>query len=117
MSVSLRTHRALVFEYHDGGSQGSVDSTYLVVDSGDADQRWWCSRIETGGRETTVGMQADHRYDAVFGFSAECPIEADGAIVCDGVSYAVRGNVRRDYGRDEIQVFAERDEDLALAAP
>jgi hypothetical protein len=117
MSVSLRTHRALVFEYHDAGSEGSVDSTYLVVDSGDADQMWWCSRIETGGGETTVGMQADHRYDAVFGFSAECPIEADGAIRCDGASYAVRGHVRRDYGRDEIQVFAERDEDLALAPP
>ena len=114
MSISLRKFRALVLAYADAGSDGVPDSTYTVVDSGDEDQLWWCSRIAPSGREVTTGMQPDHRIDAVFGFAAECPIAADGALVCDGESYQVRAVLTRDYGRDEVQVYAERVVELAL---
>jgi len=115
MSVSLRSHRALVLEYHDAGTDGEVDSTYLVKTSGDADDMWWCSRIAPSGREVTTGMQPDHRVDAVFGFAAEVPVAFDDAIRCDGESYLVRAVLTRDYGRDEVQVYAERVAELALS--
>jgi hypothetical protein len=115
MSLSLRKFRALVLEYHDAGSAGNVDSTYLVKASSDTDQMWWCSRIAPTGREVTTGMQPDHRVDAVFGFAAACPVVVDDALLCDGASYAVRAVLERDYGRDELQVYAERVAELALS--
>ena len=115
MSVSLRKFRALVLEYHDAGSEGDVDATYLVKASSAADQSWWCSRMAPSGREVTTGMQPDHRVDAVFGFAAEVPIAVDDAIVCDGDSFVVRALLSRDYGRDEVQVYAERTAELTLS--
>jgi len=115
VSISQRKFRALVFEYHDAGTQGQVDSTYLVKTSGDADDAWWCSRNAPTGREVTTGMQPDHRVDAVFGFAAEVPVTVDDAILCDGASYQVRVVLQRDYGRDELQVLAERVAELALS--
>jgi hypothetical protein len=117
VSISQRKFRALVFEYHDAGSEGQVDSTYLVRDSGEDDQMWHCSRIPPSGREVTIGMKAAHRVDAVFGFAAHVPITVDDAILCDGASYLVRAVLERDYGRDEVQVYAERDMELALSTP
>jgi hypothetical protein len=108
MSISHRKFRALVLEYHDAGTAGQVDSTYLAKSSGDADDMWWCSRIPATGREVTTGMQPDHRVDAVFGFAAACPVAFDDALHCDGQSYSVRAVLERDYGRDEVQVYAER---------
>jgi hypothetical protein len=117
MSISLRRFRATVFEYHDAGTEGQVDSTYLVKSSGADDDQWWCSRITPTGREVTTGMQADHRVDAVFGFDAAAAITTDDAILCDGASYLVRAVLPRDYGRDELQVYAERVVELALSTP
>jgi hypothetical protein len=114
MSVSLRRFRALVFEYHDAGTAGEVDSTYLIKTSGDADDMWWCSRMPASGREVTVGMQPDHHVDAVFGFAAHVPIDKDDVIRCDGQSFSVRAVLDRDYGRDEVQVYAERKVELVL---
>jgi hypothetical protein len=115
VSVSLRRFRALVLEYHDAGSAGSVDSTYLVKSSGASDDMWWCARLNVTGREVTTGMQPDHRVDAVFGFAAEVPVAVDDAILCDGESYLVRAVLKRDYGRDELQVYAERVAELILS--
>jgi hypothetical protein len=67
------------------------------------------------GHETTIGMKADHRVDAVFGFAVECPIEVNDAIVADGNAYLVRSVLPRDYGTDETQVLAERVVNLNLA--
>jgi len=115
MSISLRRFRALVLEYHDAGTAGAVDSTYLVKSSGDADDMWWCARLNVSGREVTTGMQPDHRVDAVFGFAAEVPVAVDDAIICDGQSYLVRAVLERDYGTDEYQVYAERVAELVLS--
>jgi hypothetical protein len=115
MSVSLRKFRALVLEYRDAGTGGNVDATYLAKDSGDADKSWWCSRIPPTGREVTTGMRPEHRVDAVFGFAAAVPVTSDDAIICDGASYLVRAVLERDYGRDELQVYAERTVELALS--
>ena len=117
MSVSLRKFRCLLFEYHDAGTAGAVDSTYLVKTSGDADSMWWCSRIPPSGREVTIGMQPDHHIDAVFGFAAHVPVANDDAILCDGASYAVRSVLKRDYGRDEVQVACEQVAELVLTPP
>ena len=115
MSVSLRKFRAFVGEYHEAGSQGAVDSTYLVKASSAADGMWWCSRIPPSGREVTTGMQPDHRVDAVFVFSKQAPLAVDDAILCDGASYVVRAVLVRDYGHDEMEVYAERIAELALS--
>jgi hypothetical protein len=115
MSVSLRKFRALVYEYHDAGSEGVVDSTYLVRSSGDDDDAWWSSIAAPSGHETTIGMKADHRVDAVLGFAAECPIEVDDAVVVEGASYLVRAVLPRNYGTNEVQVYAERNVNLNLA--
>jgi hypothetical protein len=114
MAISLRSHRALILDYVDAGSEGNIDSTYLVKSSGAADDMWWCSRIAPSGHEVTTGMQPDHRVDAVFCFSAHAPLAVDDAIHCDGASYAVRAILTRDYGHDELQVYAERIAELAL---
>lgn len=120
MPISLRTHRAKLFEYHDGGTEGSVDSTYLVIASSAADERWWCSKLDTSGHEVTTGMQPDHRVNAVFVFSKHAPLESpDGfnvGIDCDGASYLIRSIMPRDYGHDEVQVEAERIAEMELTA-
>jgi hypothetical protein len=51
----------------------------------------------------------------VFGFAAAVPVTSDDAIICDGASYLVRAVLERDYGRDELQVYAERTVELALS--
>lgn len=121
MPISLRTHRAKLFEYHDAGVEGSVDSTYLVIASSAADERWWCSKVDTSGREVTTGMQPDHRIDAVFVFSAYAPVidpgGSDIAIECDGASYLIRAVLPRDYGHDAVEVHAERIAEMELAPP
>ena len=118
MPISQRKFLAFVGEYHDAGSQGQVDSTYLIKSSGDAtvENMWWCAKSTPSGREATVGMKAEHRVDAVFEFSAECPVDFDDAILCDGESYWVRAVLGRDYGQDAVQVLAERDPDLTLTS-
>lgn len=116
MPVSLRTHRAKLFEYHDAGSDGSVDSTYLVIASAAFDEMWWCSKQNPSGREVTIGMQPDHHVDAVFVFSRYAPVMNDGAILCDGESFAIRAALPRDYGHDEIEVYAERKAELVLSS-
>ena len=40
MSISKRKHRALILEYRDAGTQGNVDSTYLVKASAASDEMW-----------------------------------------------------------------------------
>jgi hypothetical protein len=117
MSISLRSHRALVYEYHDAGTEGEMDSTYLVRSSGDDDDAWWCSVAVPTGHEVTVGMKADHRVDSVLGFAAECPIDVHDAVVVDGASYLVRAVLPRNYGTNEVQVFAERNVNLNLTTP
>lgn len=116
MAISLRKFRALVLEYHDAGSEGEVDSTYLVKMPTDGGLMWWCSFNETSGREVTTGMQPDHRVSAVFCFSKECPIAFDDAILCDGRSYRVTSAMPRQYGTDEIQVDADRVTELELTS-
>jgi hypothetical protein len=113
LAISLRTRRALVLEYHDAGTAGAVDSTYLVRASSAADEMWWCSKNDVSGREITTGMQSDHRVDAVFVFAAECPVAVDDAIVCDG-SYKVHAIMARQYGHAELEVLAERVAELSL---
>ena len=108
MSISHRKHRALILEYHDAGTVGNVDSTYLVKASTASDQMWWCARGVNGGHEVTTGMQPDHRTAVVFVFSAHAPVAVDDAIRCDGASYVVRFVGPRDYGHDEVQVDTER---------
>lgn len=116
MSVSLRSRRAKLFDFVDAGTEGEVDSAYALVTSGDADDMWWCSKAQPTGREVTTGMQAEHRVDAVFGFHAEAPVTINGAIHCEGESFLVRAILPRDYGTDEIQVFAERQVGQTLTA-
>jgi hypothetical protein len=38
----------------------------------------------------------------------------DDAIKCDGDSFVVRAVLKRDYGRDEVQVYAERTVEQTL---
>lgn len=108
MSISHRKFRATIFDYEDAGTNGELDSTYELVTSGDGDDAWWASRGQPTGRETTIGMKADHRVDAELGFSAVVPVTEDGAVVVDGVEYLVRAILARDNGRDEVQVLVER---------
>jgi hypothetical protein len=108
MSISLRNRRALIGTYRDGGSAGLQLDQYLRVSSGDADHMWWCSRAQPTGREVTTGMKAEHRLDTVIGFAGSVTVTENGALQIDGVDYLVRAVLERDYGRDEIQVFAER---------
>lgn len=115
MAISLRTHRAKLFEYHDAGSEGAIDSTYLVIASSASDERWWCSRIAPTGREVTTGMQPDHRVDAVFVFDKRSPVAVDNAIECDDESFLIRAVLTRDYGHHEVEVHAERVAELALS--
>lgn len=114
MSISLRTHRALILDYVDAGSEGNVDSTYLVKASTASDDMWWCTRGITGGHEVTTGMQPDHRTTVTFVFSAHAPVAVDDAIHCDGESFAVRFIGPRDYGHDEVEVQCERIVEQAL---
>jgi hypothetical protein len=117
VSASLRKFLASVYTYSDAGSGGLMASRYVKSASSDAHGEWWCSRAVPTGKEVTVGMKADHRIDAVFGFAAQAPVSEHGAIVCDGVQYLIRAVLDRDYGRDEVQVYAERAvESLTLAA-
>lgn len=108
MALSQRKFRATLYDYVDAGTGGEVDSTYELVTSGDDDDAWWASKANPTGRETTLGMQAEQRFDAVLGFAAEAPVTEDGAVVIESVEYLVRAILPRDYGRDDIQVLAER---------
>lgn len=116
MSISLRKHRARLFDYIDAGSQGDVDSAYALNASDADDDAWWCSRALPTGRESTLGMKAEHRVDAVFAFDAHAPISVNSAIDCEGESFVVRAVLTRDFGTDEIQVLAERMVGLTLTA-
>lgn len=116
MSISLRTRRALVMAHVDAGTAGEVDTAYQVVTSGDADQAWWCSVSVPTGREVTTGMQPDHRVDAVIGFAEACPVAEDYALLIGADAYVVRAVLPRDYGRDEVQVLAERQMELTLSS-
>jgi hypothetical protein len=116
VSVGLRKFRALVFEYIDAGSAGNPDSAYQIVDSGDADKAWWCSRALPSGHEVTTGMRPEHRLDAVFGFAAEVPVDVSHAIMIGDEAFIVRAVLTRDYGHDEVQVLAERQVELTLTA-
>lgn len=111
MSISQRTFRAAVYAMTDGGSGGVVTSTYTRANSTDADRLWWCSRSVPTGREVAVGMRPEHRIDAVFGFAAAVTLTNDGLLVCDGSQYLIRAILDRDYGRDEVQVLAEKSLD------
>lgn len=116
MSVSHRNRRTLVLEYVDAGSEGSVDSAYQAIDSGDSDKRWWCAFMTPTGREVTTGMQPDHRVDAVLVFAGEVPVHVDHALLLDdGEGYLVRAVLPRAYGRDETLVYAERTAELTLS--
>jgi hypothetical protein len=116
MSASLRRQRALVYSYADAGTAGETDPVYLLESSGAADDAWWCSIAAPSGKEVTPAMKADHRVDAVFGFSAAVSIDEHSAIDCNGKSYLVRAVLARDYGRDDQQVLAEHDPALRLTA-
>lgn len=108
MALSQRKFRAKLYDYVDAGTLGEVASTYELVTSGDSDDAWWASKANPTGRETTLGMQAEHSFDAVLGFAAEAPVTEDGAVVIEDVEYLVRAILPRDYGRDDVQVLAER---------
>jgi hypothetical protein len=108
MALSQRKFRAQVGTYRDAGTAGEVTANYVRQTSGDADHLWWCSKAIPTGEEVTTGMKAEHRLDAVIGFAAVAPVTEDGAIRIDSVDYLVRAILKRDYGRDEIQVLAER---------
>ena len=107
MPVSLRKFRAIVATYTDTGSDGVVSSTYTKSASSDSDGLWWCAKGVPSGRETTTGMKADERIDAVLEFSAQAPVQRDCLVEIDSQQYMVRSVLRRDYGRDELQVLAE----------
>lgn len=119
MSASLRKLRALVYEYENAGSAGEVDSTYQLTTSPASDNGWWCARAMPTGREVTTGMKPEHRVDAVFNFAANVPVDIHSAIVLNNgtdqeEAYMVRAVLVRDYGRDEVQVLAERIAELIL---
>jgi hypothetical protein len=108
VSASLRKFRAFVYDYDDTGTAGEMASTYQLHASSAADGAWWCSKAQPTGREVTTGMRPEHRVDAVLGFSAYAPVTENGAVVVDSVQYLVRAILARDYGRDEVQVYAEK---------
>jgi hypothetical protein len=117
VSASLRKFLASVYTYSDAGSGGLMSSRYVKSASSDAHGDWWCARAQPSARELTIAAAAGHRLDAVFNFAAHAPVSENGAIVCDSVQYLVRAVMERDYGRDEVQVLAERAvESLTLAA-
>lgn len=111
MSASLRKHRASVFTYSDTGADGLMVSTYTKVASTDTDGDWWCARMTPTGRESTLVRKAEHTVDALFSFSAYAPVSEDGLLIVDGVQYLIRAILVRDYGRDDVQVLAERSDD------
>jgi hypothetical protein len=108
VSASLRRFRAQIGTYRDAGTQGDVVAQYLRVSSGETDHLWNCSLAQPTGREVTTGMKAEARVDAVIGFLGEVTVTESGAIRIDGVDYLVRAVLDRPYGRDEIEVYAER---------
>lgn len=119
MSISLRRHRAAVFAFQDLGSAGESDMAYLIIPSSAPDQQWWCARTLPHGDERTVGAAPEHRVDAVLELSAACPLDLNSAIVlflgtAAEETYMVRAILRRDYGRDTIEVQAERVWERAL---
>lgn len=116
MSASLRKFRALIYDYSDTGTGGEMVATYSLISSGESDDAWWCARANPTGHEVTTGMQPQHRLDAILNFSAYAPIEVDSAVVVDEVEYLVRAILARDYGRDELQVYAERQQDVEDAS-
>ena len=108
MSASLRRFRAGLYVYSDAGASGVMDSTYTKSASMDTDGDWWCAKAQPSGRESTLVRAPEHRVDAVFSFAAEAPVDQDMLLVVDGVQYLVRAVLSRDYGRDEVQVLAEK---------
>lgn len=114
MSASHRKFRALIYAYVDEGTAGEMASAYLLQSSGQADEAWWCSRGMPTGLEVTTAMAPEHRVDAVLGFSAYAPVDDHSAVIVDGVSYLVRAILARDYGRDDLQVLAERAQETLV---
>lgn len=53
-------------------------------------------------------MKADERIDAVLEFSVEAPVNRDCLVQINSEQFWVRSVLSRDYGRDELQVLAER---------
>lgn len=119
MSASLRKSRAKVYAYGEVGTAGVIDSVYYLVPSSAADASWWTARMTPTGRELTTGMKPEHRIDAVFSFDARVDVRVDSAVVLQDLAateeaYIVRAVLPRDYGRNEVQVYAERVVDLIL---
>lgn len=111
MSASLRKHRISVYLYSDAGSGGVMTATYTRTAPATGGPEWWASRAVPTGREATLVAHADHRADAVFGFAAECPV-TENSLLYDGTTrWLVRAVLPRDYGRDEVQVLADRTND------
>ena len=108
MSISQRKFRAKLYDYFDAGTGGDVNSTYELHTSGAADDSYWASVSQPDGNETTIGMKAEHRVDAILGFAAHAPVTENGAVVVDSVEYLVRAILAKQYGTDELQVEAER---------
>jgi hypothetical protein len=108
MSISLRKFRVLLYNFRDAGSGGLASEQYVRQSSGAGDHSWWASKSNPTGEEVTTGMKADHRVDAVFGFAGTVLVTENSALVCDSVEYLVRAVLPRDYGRDELLVYAER---------
>jgi hypothetical protein len=107
MSISLRRFRALVFEYHDGGAGGIAKHRYLVKDSGDDDQSWWCAVGTPSGREISNAAQPEHRIDGVFEFDASVAIVRDDALTVNGRSYKVKAVIPFAHDPHVIQVLGE----------
>jgi hypothetical protein len=119
MSISDRRLRATLFTTVDIGTQGETDQVYLIVPSAASDQAWWATRAIPRGDESTVGVRPEHRVDAVIELSAAVPIDSNSAIIIErgttrAETYMVRSILRRDYGRDVLQVLAERVADRVL---
>lgn len=112
MSASLRKFRALIGHYVDVSVEPGIEvAEYAVDPSPDVDGMWWCSVSQPTGREVTVGMRPEHRIDVILGFAAHAPVEVPGASRVAGVLYLHRAILNRDYGRDEVQVYAEKSLD------
>jgi len=106
VSISHRNRRVLVCAQTDEGSEGSIDETYRPVASAASDGAWWAARGVPSGREITLGAQAEHQADAVFGFDAHAPVDADSLLI-DGAEYfKVTAVLPRRNGCNETQVLA-----------
>jgi hypothetical protein len=58
--VAVKDQRILIYLLTDVGVDGNVDQQYVLVPSTASDQGYWASVSYIGGREKTVGAQAEH---------------------------------------------------------